>query len=157
ADLARHLGRADRPAGRHPDRPDGPAVGREREPQPAELGLLPPGREGRQRPSRRGPRCPERDNEAMMRVAELVRNAYFVLRKAYCVGTPPDTQYASRNTRYVRRRGVVLAVILWLMVVLVVVAMGLAYDTQVSARAVLNTDNQARAYYAALSGIERLC
>src|SRR4051794_881490 len=55
-----------------------------------------------------------------------------------------------------RRRGMVLAVVLWLMVVLVVGALGLAYDTQVSVRSLRNTDNQARAYYAALSGLERV-
>src|SRR5438128_11182226 len=68
----------------------------------------------------------------------------------------PFLQKLRRGRRARHRRGVILAVVLWLMVVLVVVALGLAYDTQVSVRSLRNTDNQARAYYAALSGLERL-
>src|SRR5437588_596120 len=68
----------------------------------------------------------------------------------------PFLQRLWRGRRARSRRGIVLAVVLWLMVVLVVVALGLAYDTQVSVRSLRNTDNQARAYYAALSGLERL-
>src|SRR5687767_1306530 len=60
-----------------------------------------------------------------------------------------------RRTR--RRRGAVLAVVLWLLIIIVIVALSFAYNTQLSAKGTGNTDNQARSYYAALSGIERLC
>jgi DNA uptake protein ComE-like DNA-binding protein len=62
----------------------------------------------------------------------------------------------SRCTRARPQRGMVLPTVLWLMVILLVVALGLSYDTQMEARSARNTDNQARAYYAALSGLERL-
>jgi DNA uptake protein ComE-like DNA-binding protein len=49
-----------------------------------------------------------------------------------------------------------MIVAVWLLVILLVVALGLAYDTQMATQATANTDGQARAYYAAYSGIERL-
>lgn len=49
-----------------------------------------------------------------------------------------------------------MIVAIWLLVILLVVALGLAYDTQMATQATANTDGQARAYYAAYSGIERL-
>ncbi len=61
----------------------------------------------------------------------------------------------SRHNR-IRRRGAVLAVVLWLLVILVVVSLGLAYDTQMATQGTSMSDSQARAYYSALSGIERL-
>lgn len=53
------------------------------------------------------------------------------------------------------RRGVVLVTAMWVLVVLLVVGLSLAYDTQISIQSVRNTDQQTRAYYAALSGLER--
>lgn len=55
------------------------------------------------------------------------------------------------------RRGYVLAITMWLMVIIVVVALGLAYDTGLNVRSQINTEAKAHSYYAALSGIERLC
>jgi DNA uptake protein ComE-like DNA-binding protein len=54
------------------------------------------------------------------------------------------------------RRGVALAIVLWMMVVLLIIALGLAYETQTSIRSVGAQNAKAHAYYAALSGIERL-
>jgi len=54
------------------------------------------------------------------------------------------------------RRGAVMVVAVWLLVILLVVGLGLAYDTQMAAQSAGNTDGQAHAYYTALSGIERL-
>jgi type II secretory pathway component PulK len=51
---------------------------------------------------------------------------------------------------------VVLAVVVWLLVILVVVTLGLAYDTHMAARVAANNDVEARCYYTAYSGIERM-
>src|SRR5690349_8708984 len=66
----------------------------------------------------------------------------------------PYTQLPNRPRR--TRRGAVMVVAVWLLVVLLIVALGLAYGTQMSAQATQNSDAEARAYYTALSGIERL-
>ncbi|HTE19144.1 MAG TPA: hypothetical protein VK689_12275, partial [Armatimonadota bacterium] len=54
------------------------------------------------------------------------------------------------------RRGFVLSVVLWMMVILLILVLSLAYDTQLSSSGTTNNDQQARAYYAAMSGVERL-
>jgi hypothetical protein len=62
-----------------------------------------------------------------------------------------------RTGRGARRRGALLAITLWLLVLVVVVTLGLAYDTQLGAQSEGNSQARARCYYTALSGIERLC
>ena len=64
--------------------------------------------------------------------------------------TPQESGHRPRG-----RRGAVMVVAVWLLVILLIAGLGLAYDTQMAAQSAGNTDGQARAYYTALSGIER--